>query len=84
MGRVVKKKRSLELVTSRSSGCEISSEKLYYVPVFELLQKVASANSCKSIHDINYSNSICPFESEKYGKGGKKYKKYISRTKRAF
>ena len=34
---------------------------------------------------INYSTSICPFESGKSGKEGKKYKNvYISRMKRAF
>ena len=32
---------------------------------------------CKSIHDvINYSNSICPFESRKCGKEGKKSQKF--------
>ena len=35
-----------------------------------------SANLCKSIHDIiNYYNSICPFESRKYGKETKKLQK---------
>ena len=30
-----------------------------------------------SVHDIiDYSNSICPFESGKYGKEGKKLQKY--------
>ena len=28
-----------------------------------------------SIHDINYFTSICPFESEKCGKEGKKSQK---------
>ena len=32
--------------------------------VFELLQKLHLQILCKSIHDtINYSTSICPFES---------------------
>ena len=38
-----------------------------------------------SIHDINYSTSIFPFESGNCGKEGKKYKNLnISRTKRGF
>ena len=36
-----------------------------------------SANLCKPIHDIiNYSTAICPFESEKEGKEGKKLQKF--------
>ena len=35
------------------------------------------ANLCKSIHDIiNYSTSICPFESGKCQKEGKKSQKF--------
>ena len=35
-----------------------------------------SSNLCKSVHDIiNYSNSICPFQSGKCGKEEKKLKK---------
>ena len=35
------------------------------------------ANLCKPIHDImNYSTSICPFESGKCGKEGKKLQKF--------
>ena len=54
--------------------------------VIHYLKKITSANLCRPIHDIiNYSTSICPFESEKCGKEGKKYKNLnISRTKRAF
>ena len=37
--------------------------------------KITSTNLCKSIHDINYSTSICPFESGKCGKEGKKLQK---------
>ena len=37
------------------------------------MHKIASANLCKSIHDItNYFTSIYPFESGKCGKEGKK------------
>ena len=35
--------------------------------------KITSANLCKPIYDINYSTFICPFESGKCGKEGKKY-----------
>ena len=39
--------------------------------------KNASANLCKSIYDIvNYSTAICPFESGKCGKEGKKSQKF--------
>ena len=45
--------------------------------VCELFHKITSANLCKSIHDIiNYSISICPFESGKCGKEGKKSKQF--------
>ena len=38
--------------------------------------KITSANLCRSIHDtINYPTSICPFESGKCGKEGKKSQK---------
>ena len=50
-----------------------------------VIPKIMSANLCKPIHDISYSTSICPFESEKCGKEGKKYKNLnILKTKRAF
>ena len=52
---------------------------------FWVTSKIISSNLCKPIHDItNYCTSICPFESEKCGKG-KNYKNLnILRTKRAF
>ena len=38
---------------------------------------MTSANLCKSNHDtINYSTSICPFESGKCRKEGKKSQKF--------
>ena len=46
--------------------------------------KTASANLCKSIHDIvNYSTCTCPFESRNCGKEGKKLQKfeYIKKEK---
>ena len=43
---------------------------------FWVIAKTASANSCKQIYDIiNYSISICPFESGNCGKEGKKLHK---------
>ena len=39
--------------------------------------KIKSANLCETIYDIiNYSTSICPFESGKCGKEGKKLQKF--------
>ena len=89
IGKVIKNRRCLELVTSRSSSYETSSEKflyslLYYLTKFDdvmwsgfwVIAKIASANLCKSIHDIiNYSTSICHFESGKCGKEGEKLQK---------
>ena len=44
---------------------------------FWVIPKITSAYLCKSIHDIiNYSTSICPFESGKCGKEGKKSQKF--------
>ena len=43
---------------------------------------MTSANLCKPIHDIiNYSTFICPFESGKCGKEGKKSQKYLENEK---
>ena len=42
---------------------------------FWVILKIISANLCKSIYDINYSTSICPFKSGKSGKEGKKLQK---------
>ena len=45
--------------------------------VFELFQKLTTANLCKPIYDIiNYYTNICPFESGKCGREGKKFKKF--------
>ena len=39
--------------------------------------KIKSANLCKTIYDIiNYSTTICPFESGKCEKEGKKLQKF--------
>ena len=43
---------------------------------------MASANLCKSVHDItNYSTSICAFKFGKCEKEGKNYKKYLEKEK---
>ena len=42
-----------------------------------MITKITPANLCKSFHDIiNYSTSICPFESGKCGKEGGKLQKF--------
>ena len=44
---------------------------------FRVIPKITSANICKSVHDIiSYLASICPFESGKCGKEGKKSQKF--------
>ena len=56
---------------------------MYYLAKFDVIWggfwvilKIISANLCKPIYDIiNYSTSICPFESGKCGKEGKKITK---------
>ena len=95
MDKIIKNKRGLELVTSCSSGYKTSLEKfLCYVlsdqvwwcsikPFLSYSKNYTTANLWKWIHDvINYSTSICPFESGKYGKEEKNYKNLnISKTK---
>ena len=58
---------------------------IYYLTKFDdvmqssfwFLPKITSANLCKPIDDIiNYSTSICPFESRKCGKEGKNQKNF--------
>ena len=52
MGKIIKSKRGLELVTSCSSGYKIGLEKFLY-------PKITSANLCQPIHDIiNYFTSF--------------------------
>ena len=79
MDKVTKNKRGLELVTSSPSGYKTSSQKffllvIYYLTKFDgvilsgfwVIPKITPANLCKPMHDIiNYSTSICPFESGK-------------------
>ena len=58
---------------------------IYYLTKFDdamwssfwIIPQITSANLCQSIHDIiNYFTSICPFESAKCGKEGKKPQKF--------
>ena len=42
---------------------------------FWVIPNITPANLCKPIHDINYSTSICPFESGKW-KGREKLQKF--------
>ena len=64
---------------------KISLLVIYYLTKFDgviwsgfwVIQKITPANLCKPIHDIiNYSTSICPFESGKCGKEGEKLQKF--------
>ena len=44
---------------------------------FSVILNITPANLCKPIHDIiNYSISICPFESVKSGKEEQKLQKF--------
>ena len=46
---------------------------------FWVIPKITFAKLCKPIHDImNFSTSICPFESGRFGKEGKKLQKFES------
>ena len=98
MDKVIKNKRELELVTSLSLGYEASLKQIsllviYYQTKFDgviqsgswVIPKLTPANLCKPIHDIiNYSTSICSFESGKFGKEEEKLQKfeYLENEKR--
>ena len=62
------------LFTLRNKFRKIPLLVMYYLTKFDdLILKITSANLCKPIYDIiNYSTSICPFESGKCGKEGEK------------
>ena len=50
-----------------------------------MIPNIISANLCKPIHDIiNYPTPICPFQSGKCGKKGKKYKNVTRERKEVF
>ena len=82
MGKVIKKQKWL--VTSDQSLFRLQNKRkkmsllvIYYQTKFDgvicsssgVIPKLTPANLCKPIHDIiNYSTSICSFESGKCGK----------------
>ena len=81
MDKVIKKKwsgtRHLLLFRLRNKFTKISLLVIYYLTKFDgviqsgfsVIPNITPANLCKPIHDIiNYSTSICPFESGKCGK----------------
>ena len=91
MHKAIKSKWGLELVTSCSQVTKQLKKTSFvtyddYVKRFLIVSKVTSANLCQPIRDIiNYSTSICTFESGEFRKEGKTYKNLnISRIKRAF
>ena len=98
MGKVIRNKRDLELRDQLLFRLQNKFRKIPLLVIYNLtkfddvtkssflvIPKFASANLYKPVHDIiNYSTSIYPFESGKFGKG-KNYKNLnIPRTKRAF
>ena len=90
MDKVIKNKRGLELVTVALQVTKqvhknffISytlSDQVWWCNIkwfFLVIRKITSANLSKPIHDIiNYSPSICPFESGKCGKEGEKLQNF--------
>ena len=82
-GKVFKNKKGLELVTSRSSGYETSSQKLLSDLVWwcnwKWFLSYSKNYTCKFMQvnswHLNYSTSICPFESGNYGKKEEKLQK---------
>ena len=104
MAKVLKKKwpgtsdQSFFRLQNKSRKIPLSV--IYYLTKFDdiiksgfwVIPKITSANLCKPIHDIiNYSISICSFESKKCGKEGKKlyliyldYTEFLESEKRFF
>ena len=86
MDKFIRNKRDLELVTGRCPSYKTNSERfIYYVTKFDdamwsgywVIPEITSANLCKPIHGIiNYSASICPFESGEFEKEGEKLQKF--------
>ena len=90
MDKVIKNKRGLVLVTVTLQVTKevhknffISytlSDQVWWCNIkwfFWVITKITSANLSKPIHDIiNYSTSICPFESGKCGKEGEKLQNF--------
>ena len=73
MDKVIKNKRGLKLMNSRSSGYKTSSKNSF---ISHILSDQVWWYNIK-IHDIiNYSTSICPFEFGKCGKEAEKLQKF--------
>ena len=77
--------RDLLLFRLRNKFTKISLLVIYYLTKFDgviqsgfsVIPNITPANLCKPIHDIiNYSISICPFESGKCGKEEQKLQKF--------
>ena len=77
--------RHLLLFRLRNKFTKISLLVIYYLTKFDgviqsgfsVIPNITPANLCKPIHDIiNYSISICPFESGKCGKEEQKLQKF--------
>ena len=68
------------LFRSRNKFRKIPLLVIFYLTkliAFWVIPKITSPHLCKSIRDIiNYSTSICPFESRKCGNEGKKLQKF--------
>ena len=84
----------LSLLRLQSKFTKISLLVIYHLPKFDgviqssfwIIPNITLANLWKPIYDIiNYSNSICPFESGQCGKEEKKLQNLnILRMRRAF
>ena len=76
MDKIIKNKRGQSLFRLQNKFRKIRLLVMYYMTKFDdiiqsgfsVIPKITSASLCKPIHDIiNYSTSICPFESGKCG-----------------
>ena len=81
--------RELLLFRLRNKFTKISLLVIYYLTKFDgviqsgfsVIPNITPANLCKPIHDIiNYSISICPFDSGKCGKKEQKFE-YLENEK---
>ena len=76
MDKIIKNKRGQSLFRLQNKFRKIRLLVMYYMTKFDdiiqsgfsVIPKITSVSLCKPIHDIiNYSTSICPFESGKCG-----------------
>ena len=76
MDKIIKNKRGQSLFRLQNKFRKIRLLVMYYMTKFDdiiqsdfsVIPKITSASLSKPIHDIiNYSTSICPFESGKCG-----------------